>query len=226
MRSIACLVAAALLAAGPCARQSNASSEKPLGVVSQAQHARLDDTNAAMGASVYAGDAFETESGGMLRLRFGLSQMYLLASSAVTVGENSGGALVSVTRGTVGFSSPSSERFALDTPAGIVRGAEGKPAYGQVTITQPGEIMVSAYRGDLIVDNEGEVHTIPEGKSYRVVIQQDQEPSSGNNPDFHPAQNHHRKRRIAFYLIFTGVMGFVSYEIYNELSESPSRPSY
>jgi len=226
MRLFASLAAAALVAAGPCALRSNASHEKPLGVVSQAQHARLDNSSAAMGASVYAGDTFETEGGGTLRLRFGLSQMYLLASSAVTVGEDSDGALVNVTRGTVGFSSPSSGRFALDTPAGIVRGAEGKPAYGQVTITKPGEIMVSAYRGDLIVDNEGELHTIPEGKSYRIVIQQDQEPSSTNNPDFHPAQNHHRKRRLAFYLIFTGVMGFVTYEIYEELSESPSKPSH
>src|SRR5271168_3226092 len=117
MRSIACLAAAALLAAGPCALRAGASSEKPLGVVSQAQHAHLGDANAAMGASVYAGDTFETETGGALRLRFGLSQLYLLASSAVTVGQNSGGAVISVTCGTVGFSSPGSGPFALDTPA-------------------------------------------------------------------------------------------------------------
>jgi len=226
MRSFACSASAALLAVGLCTLPSNASSEKPLGVVAQAQRARLDNANAAMGASVYAGDTFETESGGTLRLRFGSSQTYLLASSAVTVSESSTGALITIERGTVGISSSTSGQVALDTPAGIVRGTEGKPAYGQVTITQPGEMIVSAYRGDLILDNEGELHTIPEGKSYRIVIQQDQEPSSGNNPEFHPAQNKHRKRRLAFYLIFTGVMGFVTYEIYNELAESPSKPNH
>lgn len=226
MRSIACITIAALLAVGPCTVPSNASSEKPLGVIAQAQHAHLDNATAAMGASVYAGDTFETETGGTLRLRFGSGQAYLLASSAVTVEKSSAGAVIGLTRGTVGFSSPSSGQVALDTPAGMVRGAEGKAAYGQVTLTNPGEEIVSAFRGDLILDNEGELHTIPEGKSYRVVIQPDQEQTSGNNPEFHPAQNHHRKRRLAFYLILTGALAFASYQIWQELSESPSKPSY
>jgi len=223
MRSIACSAAAAFLALGLFAVPANASSEKPLGVVAQAQSAHLDNANAAMGASVYAGDKFETEAGGTLRLRFGSSQIYLLASSGVTVAENSAGALIAVTHGTVGISTSKSGQVALDTPAGVVRGAEGKAAYGQVTFAQPGEIVVSAYRGDLIVDNEGELHTIAEGKSYRVVIEPDQETSTGNNPEFHPAQNHHRKRRLAFYLILTGVAAFASYELWQELSESPSK---
>jgi hypothetical protein len=225
MRSIAASVFVALLAVGLCTLPARASSEKPLGVIAQAQHAHLDNANAATGASFYAGDTFATENGGTLRLRVGTTQVYLLASSAVTIGQDSGGTLITLTRGTAGFSSPSSGQLGLDTPAGIIRGTEGKPAYGQVTITGPAEMIVSAYRGDLILDNEGELHTIPEGKAYRVVIQDSQEPTTGNNPDFHPAQNHHRKRRLAFYLIFTGAMAFASYEIWEELSESPTKPS-
>jgi hypothetical protein len=223
MRPIVCSAAAVLLAAGLWTVPAIASSGKPLGVVAQAQRAHLDNANAAMGASVFAGDTFETEAGGALRLRFGSSQVYLLASSAVTVAENSSGALITVTHGTVGISSSKSGQVALDTPAGIVRGAEGKAAYGQVTIAHAGEMVVSAYRGELVVDNEGELHTIPEGKSYRVMIEPDQETTSGNNPEFHPAENHHRKRRLAFYLIFTGVAAFASYELWQELSESPSK---
>jgi hypothetical protein len=223
MRSIVCSAAGVLLAVGLCTLPANASSGKPLGVVTQAQRAHLDNVNAAMGASVYAGDTFETEGGGTLRLRFGSSQVYLLASSGVTVAENSSGALITVKHGTVGISSSASGQVALETPMGIVRGAEGKAAYGQVTIAKPGEMVVSAYRGDLIVDNEGELHTIPEGKSYRVVLEPDQETSTANNPEFHPAENHHRKRRLAFYLIFTGVAAIASYELWQELSESPSK---
>ncbi|MGA8224073.1 MAG: hypothetical protein WB780_20670 [Candidatus Acidiferrales bacterium] len=228
MRSIACSAGAVILAVGLCTLPANASSEKPLGVVTQAQHAHLDNASAAMGASIYAGDTFETESGGTLRLRFGSSQIYLLASSAVKVAESSTGALITVTRGTVGISSSTSGQVALETPAGIVRGAEGKPAYGQVTITNPAEIIVSAYRGELILDNEGELHSIPEGKAYRVVIEPDQEqtsqePTPANNPEFHPAENHHRKRRLAFYLIFTGAVAIATYELWVELAESPTK---
>jgi hypothetical protein len=225
MRQIARSTLVALLVAGLCNLPSMGSSEKPLGVIAQAERAHLDSANAATGATVYAGDTFDTETGGTLRLRVGASQFYLLASSAATLAQNSSGAMLSLTRGTAGFSSAASGQLQLDTPAGIVRGADGKPAYGQVTIKSANELVVSAFRGDLVLDNEGEFHSIPEGKSYRVVIESDQEPASGDNKDFHPAENHHRKRRLIFALILTGAVTLMSYEIYNSLTESPSKPS-
>jgi hypothetical protein len=224
MRQIARCTLVAVLFAGLCNFPSMASSEKPLGIIAQAEHARLDSANASIGATVYAGDSFDTDTGGTLRLRVGASQFYLLASSAATMAQNSTGALLSLSRGTAGFSSSASGQLQIETPAGSVRGAVGKPVYGQVTIQSANELVVSAFRGDLVWDNEGEFHAIPEGKSYRVVISDDQDPASGDNKDFVPAQNHHRKRRLAFYLILGGVSAFLSYELYQELSESPSKP--
>jgi hypothetical protein len=222
MREIARYTLVAMLVAGLCNVPSMASSEKPLGVIAQAERAHLDSALAATGATVYAGDSFDTDPGGTLRLRVGASQFYLLASSGATLTQNSGGAMMTLTRGTAGFSSATSGQLQLDTPAGMVRGVQGEPAYGQVTIKSPNELVVSAFRGELILDNEGEFHSIPEGKSYRVVIEPDPEPSSNDNKDFHAAQNHHRKRRIALYLVFTGAVAFMSYEIWRELSESPT----
>lgn len=223
MRTIARSILVAMLVASLCNLPSMASSEKPLGVIAQAEHAQLDSASATTGATVYAGDTFETETGGVLRMRLGSSQFYLLASSAGTLAQNSTGAILTVTRGTAGFSTSPSGQFALDTPAGIIRGANGKAAYGQATITSPTELLVSAMRGDLVLDNEGELHSIPEGKSYRIVIEVDPENSSNDNKDFQAPVNHHRKRRIIFALILGGVAGFTSYEIYKELSESPTK---
>ncbi|MGH9714234.1 MAG: hypothetical protein ACRD5M_13130 [Candidatus Acidiferrales bacterium] len=224
MRRISLWILVAMLVASLCNLPSTASTEKPLGVIAQAEHAHLGSASAATGATVYAGDSFETEPGGVLRMRFGSTQFYLLASSAATLAQNSAGATLAVTRGTAGFSTPPAGQFALDTPAGIVHGASGKPAYGQVTITSPSEMTVSAMRGDLVLDNDGELHSIPEGKSYRVVIEDDPEGSSNDNKDFQPTVNHHRKRRIAFALILGGAVGAISYIIYDHLSESPSKP--
>jgi hypothetical protein len=224
MRQIARCTLVAMLFAGLFINRSMASSEKPLGIIAQAEHARLDSANAATGATVYPGDSFDTDTGGMLRLRVGASQFYLLGSSAATMAQNSTGAMLSLSRGTAGFSSSASGQLQLETPAGSVRGADGKPAYGQVTIKSANELVISAFRGDLVLENEGEFHAIPEGKSYRVVISDDQDTASGDNKDFVPAQNHHRKRRLAFYLILGGVSAFLSYELYQELSESPSKP--
>jgi len=217
---------AALVVASLCNFPSMASSEKSLGFVAQAEHARLDNIAVAVGANVFAGDAFDTGANGTLRLRFGSSQLYLLPMSAAKIARSSDGALVAVVRGTAGFSSPASSQLALETPGGILRAAAGKPAHGQVTMRGENEFIVSAFRGDLVLDNDGELHSIPEGKSYRVVVEQEKDTVSANNPDFVPAQNHHRKRRIIFALILTGAVGFATYQIYQELSESPSKISY
>jgi hypothetical protein len=223
MRKIVPFMLVALLVAGFCNFPSLASSEKPLGVIAQAERARVDNTNASTGATVYAGDTFDTDIGGTLRLRLGTSQFYLLASSAAALAQKSSGAMLTLTRGTAGFSSVASGQLQLDTPAGIVRGAQDKPVYGQVTIKSPHEMIVSAFRGELLLDNEGEFHSIPEGRSYRVTIEPDPDPSSNDNRDFQSAQNHHRKRRIIFAIILTGAMAFASYEIWQELSESPTK---
>lgn len=224
MRTIARSILVAMLVASLCNLPSMASSEKPLGVIAQAVHAQLDNANATTGATVYAGDTLETEAGGVLRMRLGSSQFYLLASSAAMLAQNSTGAVLTVTRGTAGFSTSPSGQFALDTPAGIIRAANGKAAYGQATITSATELLVSAMRGDLVVDNEGELHSIPEGKSYRIVIEVDPESSSNDNKDFQQPVNHHRKRRLIFAFILGGAVGLASYGLWSHYDESPSKP--
>jgi hypothetical protein len=89
--------------------------------------------------------------------------------------------------------------------------------------------VISAYRGSLALDNEGELHTIPAGKNYRVTLQWEQadqqtSPAStgGDNPIIQPRKR--RRRKLAFYLIFTGALAGASYAIWDHLSESPSTP--
>src|SRR5271156_3553896 len=148
------------------------AGEKPLGVVIQADHARLDTAEASKGATLYPGDTFDTEADGALRLRIGSGQIYLPASSAATLSSNSNLAHVTLTRGSLTLASSASGQFEVETPAGVLRGA-GQAVTGQATIASPTEVLVSAVKGNLILDNDGELHTIPEGKAYRIVIDQD-----------------------------------------------------
>jgi hypothetical protein len=134
-----------------------------------------------------------------------------------------------VKAGTVGFSSNGTDQVGLEIPEGIVSAANGQPAYGQVTILGPREVIISAYRGTLILDNEGELHAIPAGKSYRVTM--DLEPAASTQPQEAAgvgAKDHDivapKKRHLAFDLIVLGVAGVGSYFIFREVSESPSRP--
>jgi hypothetical protein len=229
MRSIARSCIAAMLAA-LMAFPGFAANEKPLGLVLQAESAQISNAKVAIGTTVYPGDKVETDAGGKLRLRMGTSQLYLLASSSATLGQRSDSLFAEVSRGTVGFSSNGADQLELEVPQGVVRASNGQPAYGQVTIVSPQEIIVSAFHGSLVLDNDGELHTIPEGKSYRVTM--DLEPAAvpvpaaaayRDNADNTPAKR--RRRKLAFILLFGGIGAAVSYGVWSVLSESSSAPN-
>jgi hypothetical protein len=205
-----------------------AANEKPLGMVVQAQDAQVANSKVTVGTTVYSGDKMETEAKGALRLRMGATQLYLLGSSSATLAQRSDAVLAVVARGTVGFSSDGTDQFELEVPEGIIRAANSQPAYGQVTIVGPQEIVVSAYRGSLLLDNDGEIHTIPEGKSYRVTM--DLEPATAA-PEAAPSQDNgnttpakRRRRKLAFFLIFGAAAALASYGIWDVLTESSSTP--
>jgi len=227
MRSFARPCIAAILA-GLLAFPGFAANEKPLGFVTQAQSAQVSDAKVAIGTTVYPGDRVQTEAGGALRLRMGTTQLYLLASSSATLGQRSDALFAEVLRGTVGFSSNGTDQLELEVAEGVIRAANGQPAYGQVTIVGPAEIVVSAFHGSLVLDNDGELHTIPEGKSYRVTM--DLEPAGTAAPvipayrdDANTTPAKRKRRKLAFFLLFGGVGALASYGIWTELSESPSK---
>ncbi len=226
MRSIARSCIAGMLA-GLMVFPGFAANEKPLGLVVQAESAQVSNSRVAIGTTVYPGDKVETDAGGALRLRMGTSQLYLLASSSATLGQRSDSLFAEVSRGTVGFSSPGADQLELEVPQGVIRAPNGQPAFGQVTIVNPQEIIVSAFHGSLVLDNDGELHTIPEGKSYRVTM--DLEPAASGAPaaaayrddaDNIPAKR--RRRKLAFIILFGGIGALASYGIWTVLSESPS----
>jgi hypothetical protein len=225
MLARSCLVA--LLTVGLLDLPAMAANEKPLGMVTQAQEARLDSQTAVTGTNVFAGDALETSVGGVLRLKLGSSQLYLLSSSAATLAQDSDPVHATVMRGTVGFSSSAPNLLELEIPEGILRSADGQPAHGQVTIVSPQEVVISAYQGALILDNDGELHTIPAGKSYRVTMdlvaadQPQQEQGYPRETDVHRAK---RRRHLVFALIVVGGVALASAAIWSELSESCFRP--
>ena len=229
VRLMARLCLVVLLAASLLDLPAFAAVEKPLGSVIQAQEAQLDNAKLEVGTSIYRGDTVVTDAGGGLRLKLGGSQLYLLADSAATLAQNAAAIHAVVARGTVGFSSNGADNIELEIPQGILRAADGQPAYGQVTITSAQEVVISAYRGGLVLDNDGELHTIPAGKNYRVTLeweQADQQTSptstGGDNPIIQPRKR--RRRKLAFYLIFTGAVAGASYAIWDHLDESPSKP--
>jgi hypothetical protein len=228
VRSIArsCLIA--LLICGLLDIPAFAANDKSLGVIIESNTAGLGKTSATIGTTVYSGDSLWTDAGGMLRLKIGTGQIYLLSSSSATLGGNSDATWATVGKGTVGFSSSATDRLELVIPEGVLRAANGQPAFGQVTISAPNEVVISAYRGALVLDNAGDLHTIGAGTSFRVTmpLEEAQKPEGAETtPEvkFVPQ----KRRHLLFALIVTGILAAgVAYPLYQELSESPTKPSH
>jgi len=179
-----------------------AASEKPLGMVVESQHARLDNANAVAGVDVYSGDTFATDAEGSLRLKLGGSQIYLLASSSAKLLQQEDKVRASVKQGTLGFSTTTPGQIEIDTPLGTIHGANGERMHGQVVVLGADRMTVSAYQGTLVVSANDQEQIVRPGQSYAVSFAPEaaaggQAPQGGVKPGVD-------KRRLAFMLIAIG----------------------
>jgi hypothetical protein len=226
--SRSCLIA--ILIAGLLNISTFAANEAPLGLVTQAQSAQIGNSKVEIGTTIFPGDVLATDVGGTLRLKFGADQLYLLSSSSASLARTATNSTVHalVNRGTVGFSSSGTDQIELEIPEGVLRAAKGEPAYGQVTIVGPQEVVISAYRGTLVLEYNGEFRSIPAGKSYRVTMDLERaaEPQApagvgGSTPSPKKALN---TPTLVWALVAVGAAGGVGYVIWDVLSESSSAP--
>lgn len=230
MRALSRCVLVAILIAGLLNIPAYAADEKPLGLVTQAENAHIGNAKVAIGTTIFPGDTLATEAGGALRLNFGSSQLYLLSASSATLSQNASATMVHavVGHGTVGFSSNGTDHIELEIPQGILRAANSEPAYGQVTIVGPLEVVISTYRGTLSLDHDGEVRDIPAGRSYRVTMEL--EPAAAAALPQAPAGVGGGTKRalntatLAWALVAVGAAGGLAYGIWDVLSESSSAP--
>jgi hypothetical protein len=157
-----------------------AAASKPLGMVVAADHAYLDHASAATGASVYSNDALVTDQGGSLRLSVGPSQIYLLSLSAASLEPQNDTIQARIDRGTMGFSTARPGQLQIQTPVGLVHGADANPIFGQVSLLNPSKLRISSYEGTLVVDDvNGEHKIIAQGETYEATLVSDA--SGGDN---------------------------------------------
>jgi hypothetical protein len=141
-----------------------------LGMVTQAQSAQVDRATATGGASIYPGDTLETGADGLMRLRVGMAQFYLFASSSATLAGSTNTVTADLAQGTIGFSSTGSEAIEVRAEEAVIRPKTSQPTHARVTIISPNQLIVSSYRGPLELRVGDEVYSIPELTTYRVDI--------------------------------------------------------
>jgi hypothetical protein len=195
----------------------------PLGVLMQAADAYMSsNTRATAGATLYDGDRLSTQSAGVLRLRSGASMLYLGGSSSVTLHQAEKGIQADLTSGSAVFSSAQRNALRVQADGAQLRAATDAPTIAQISILGPKELAISAKRGSLEFAYHDEGEVIPEGASYRVIL----DPPEGV-PAFPYGQDQPRnpkRRRKGFVFILIGGGAAIMAWLIHEAVESPFKP--
>lgn len=179
-------------------------------MVLQADRANLGAGEAVSGATVFDGDRFWTRSGGTLRVGLGASQLYLLENSAVSLGQAGGRLRAAIARGTVVFSTTAGPGVELLADAARLRPVSPQLTVTQLTVLGPHALLVFSRRGALEVSLDGEVRTIPEGASYRVLLEPEAEPQGPQGvgaPNTPKQPAHPGKNKIIITILVADAVG-------------------
>jgi hypothetical protein len=197
-----------------------------LGVVVEAHRVRLNSGAVSEGATVYDGDQFSTEAGGMLRLR-GDSTMLDLAEESVMMvrsrGDRAQGTEAELSKGTVVFRAARAAALEITALEAQVRPVMDARTIAQVSVAGPKELRIYARRGPLRFSYRGEMATIAEGAAYRVILDPPED-----DPKKEEAPKAGRKRKAFLFIAIGGGAAAAAVIIYenhgHKKMESPDRP--
>jgi len=207
----------------------NSAAARPpvLGVVVEANRVYLNASEVSVGATVYDGDQFTTETGGMLLLRGDALTLQLAEDSSVVVrGRTSEplGTEAELTRGTLIFSAERANALEIAALSARISPVADARTVAQITIAGLRELRIYARRGSLRFSYREQTETIAEGDAFRVIL--DPPEDTPKNEKTVSAG----KSRKAFLLIpiAAGVLGASAFA-YEERHhrrpvESPDRP--
>jgi len=202
----------------------------PLGTVIAADHASVGNAGADVGTTVYGGDRLSTEPQGNVQIRAGAARLLLSSSSAAFVNDSDGSPSAKLVAGTATFSTGNAQAFTLYASKAVIRPQSDVPTIGQVTYINEKELMVTARRGGIVVTVENDMQVVPEGRSYRVLLDPEAEAAqgpAGAGGNQGPASHGGGPRaagRSRFLIVAIGVTAAAAgFGVYKAL-ESPDRP--
>ena len=172
----------------------------PIGIILQAENAQVGNGGATAGASIFNGDRLSTSTLGSLRASLGASQALLSAQSSADFHQSIHGFNADLNAGTIVLSAMTGETFLLHANGAVIRPATTQMTIAQVTRVSANELLLTSRKGGLEVSAEDEVKSIPEGSSYRMIIQPE-DPASQQVP--HGGRN--RNKIIWIIVVAAGV---------------------
>jgi hypothetical protein len=203
-----------------------------LGTIVTAEHARVGDSSAEVGTTVFSGDRLTTDREGSVQIRAGAARILLQNASIATLNDSEGAPSAKLFLGTATFSTGNSKAFSLFASRAVIRAQSDAPTIGQVTYLNEKELLVASKRGPLTVTVDGETEVIADGAAYRVLL--DPPPTMAQGPEGAGTHKEDRKRGMSgpplhagrnyFLITAVGVSALVTGLALSESMESPNRP--
>ena len=197
-----------------------------LGVVVEAVGVQVNAGAVSVGATVYDGDRFSTEKGGLLLLRGDATMLQLAEESVVTVRSRTNGAQgteAELDKGTLVFSTSRADALEIVAQAACIRPTTSARTVAQVSVTGAKELRVYARLGSLQFSYREETETIAEGASYRVIL----DPAE-DDPQKKEAAKAGRQRKAFLFLVISAGAAAAAVIVYehhgHKPMESPDRP--
>jgi len=203
------------------ARPAGTPNVLPLGIVTQASGAHFYAAKVSAGATIYDGDSLSTDAEGALQFRGPAALVYLPGASGLTLRGLPNGTQAQLKTGTLVFSTARASAMEIIAEEAFIRAAADGPTVAQVTIIGPKELQISARRGSLQFSYRDGTAKVPEGASYRIVL----DPPEATPPPF-PQRSPTKAGResLKFKIIVIGAIGWATEWGLHEVFESPDRP--
>lgn len=187
----------------------------PAGVIQQTQSARLNQTDASGGTTLYDGDRLETQSKGIVNVRSNQILLTLTEDSLLWMNHDNGVLTPKLDRGTAIFRAETGDGIEMRADDVRVRPHAAVLTIAQVTIDNC-YIVVTARTQALDVSAGKETKVLEEGKSYRVTRL-----GPCGAAQTHPPLAVGQSR---FYIGAAIIVGTVASLAASEALESPDRP--
>lgn len=173
------------------------AADRALGFVLQTESSQIDGIAASNGSNVFAGDALSTNPDGRIHLQFGADQIYIPASTQVTLANGKEGVTAVLSAGTLEFAAPQGTGFAVSADDVLVKPKTPQATHAQVTLMSKDELKIATVAGPLDLELDGESYTLAPGRTYGVRIVND------SDKDQEQPKTARRRRRLILFLFFT-----------------------
>ena len=202
------------------------AADPPVGILTQANHAHLNEATAFPGLSVFEGERLSTEAEGILGVRVGRSTLALAANTEATLFPVSGGLHIDLTAGSLYFSAAENEAMEVHVEEALLRPESNRPTQALVTILAPKVLQISTRHGGLNFSYRQEFRDLPEGQTYRLYLESPSEPASVGGA---VAPRPGLAGKVAYFIVGAGVGSVAAWGVHEALRSgnspiSPARP--